>query len=410
MSFRKLSRQRVSPLLLAVLLSGLAPVLQAAEAGAGFDATATWQQLLETAGTDGAQSPYEALDLMAAVGYDEHSVDADACRARRDELTKAVDLAPVSIALRHTALLCAQALGDAALAARESNALDALSALALSQAGTTEATLTRPIRLMSKQDMRTLLVVAGLESRYEYYVSSRPVRYMPYVVVVGDPQSDGERHLMFDIVDTMNAVVRGDPYSGYPMQRLQLADALVDAEATGGTAAAIDVKAVREAAMASGVDAKLGKIRAAATDGGIQSLITWLVLCQQTPANTSCSSGLVDALLVGAEQRHAMPMAMLAYAYALGIGVDRDEAAAAALLDDADARWAPAMASGFAASLALSTTRDADIPAFFRARADRAIAAGDLATAILDAAQRMARSLPLDDRQRAAFAADAYNA
>ncbi|MGN7726168.1 tetratricopeptide repeat protein [Luteimonas sp. 22616] len=402
--------RRPRPLLLAALLALAVPTLPAAEPSGGFDAAATWQHFLATAGTDGSGSPYDSLDLLEIIGYDEHAVDAVACEAHREQVAKAVEMAPVSIALRHAALLCAQAITDTAAAARESAALDALSALALSQADVADPSLALPIRVMGKQDMRTLLVLAGLESRYEYYISPRPIRFLPYVVAVGDPETGGERHLMFDMVDTMNAAVRSDPYSGYPMQRLQLSDALVDAEAANGQLAAIDAKAVREASMANGVDARIEAVRIAAGEGGIQSLATWLLLCQQAPANPSCSSGLVDALLAGAEQRHALPMAMLSYAYATGTGVGKDEAAAATLLDDADERWAPASASGFVASLALATTPKTDIPAFFRARADRAIAAGDRATMLLDASQRMARALPLDERQLIAFATPAYNA
>lgn len=409
MSPDRSSRHRLPALLLAAMLSLAASTLPAAVPAADFDAVGAWRQFLATAGADGTANPYDALDVLQAVGYDGYAVDGDTCEAKRDQLADAVNAAPVSVAVHHAAMLCAQVEGDAVRAARESAALDALAALALSQAGPPDPGIALPIRVLSMQDIRTLLVVAGLEARYEYYAAPRPKRYLPYVVVVVDPDSGVERHLMFDVLDTMNAMVRGDPYSGYPMQRLQLAEGLVDAQAANGLPAAVDAKAQREAASVDGAEAKIDKLRTAAGNGGVQSMLTWLVVCQLSPATASCSSELVDALLAGAEQRQAVPMAMLAYAYAAGIGVGKDEAAAATLLDEADRRWPPASASGFVANIALGTATGDEIPAFFRARAERAISAGDRGTLVLDGRQRIARSLALDERQRTAFATEEYN-
>ncbi len=97
---------------------------------------------------------------------------------------------------------------------------------------------------------------------------------------------------------------------------------------------------------------------------------------RETTPFAGCADGLIDALLPAAEQRHAVPMVLLAYAYAQGLGIERDEAAAATLLDAADRRWAHGAASTYFASYWL-TRHPQEIPSFVQARIDAARAAGN---------------------------------
>lgn len=385
-------------------LSSFAARAADAPAAPSFDAASAWKAFLARPDAD---KGYAGYDLLEALSYDEHAVDAGACAAHRDELARAVAAAPVGIALRHAAMLCAQASGDQAGAAREAAALDALSALAFSQAISAESDLAPPIRVMNSQDAHTLLTLAGLEAAYEYYASLRPARYFAYVKVVVDPKDGHERHLAFDALDTIDAVVHGDPYSGYPMQRMQLADQLVENEAANGLQRGLDLKALREASLSDDAAAKVARLREAANAGGIQSLAGWLMLCQLAPS-PGCADGLVDALLPGAEQRHALPMALLAMAYANGIGVGRDEKAASALLDAADERWRPAAASATVAAAWLATGKG-EMPSFVRARVDRAIAAGNQEALLALASWQSSHQRALDDGQRAALATPAFN-
>lgn len=381
------------------LVAALAATPLAARAAdpapAAFDAQAAWTRFLADADIGTATKAYDALN---AVSYDLASVDQAACTAHRDELAHAVEVVPVSLALRHAAVLCAQATKDDAALAAQNVALDALAALALAQAKGPEPALAAPIRVGTARDAQALLALAGFEASYEYYVSVRPARYMSYVKVVVDPETNQERHLAFDVVDTMNTINRKDAYSGYPMQRVQIADLLVDQEADSGLLRAVDVRAVREAATVATPHEKIAKVRDAANAGGLQSAIAWMALCVRTPAE-DCTD-LVDALLTGSEKRQAIPMALLAFAYANGIGVAKDEGAARTLLDAADARWKPAAASAFAASM-WSVIGGGEMPPFLRERMQRSVAAGNLQALLADVDDRIERKIALDAAARA---------
>jgi TPR repeat protein len=334
------------------------------------DAAAMWQEFLAR---EDAIKAYDAYELLDTLGYDLHQVDAEACREHADALAEGVRRASVSIALRHVAVLCAEATGDAALAGTQGEVLEALSRHALAQASDVSGAI--PIRVMSAQDAFSLIAGMGLESTYQYYIGSPLSRYLPFVAVAWDPEARVERHMTFDNIDTMNAIVRTDPYSGYPFQRTQLSQAILESQAKSDIVMGVDLLATRDSYSQSSVAAKAAKLRPAAELGGIHAAATWLNLCESKAA-AGCADGLVDALLPAAEQRRALPMALLAYAHANGIGVERDEAAAIALLDAADRRWPRAGASAYYASYWL-LRHPGDIPSFVQARIDAAMAAGN---------------------------------
>lgn len=335
------------------------------------DAAVLWQDFRARA--EGARA-FEGFAVLDQVGYDMHEVDAAKCRERRAALADAVAHSPVSIAIRHASVLCARATGDAALAAREGEVLESLSRLALSQAS--DRADAPPITVLSPQDAFSLIASIGLEPAYQYYVLGTPRRYMPFVVVAWDEEAGEERHLSFDNVDAMNAVIRTDPYSDYPIQRNQLAREIVEQEAKGGMLMATDLLALREASTLGTVDAKVSRLREAAESGGVHSGLAWLALCEQQPASSRCADGLVDALLPGAEDHRAASMVLLAMAYANGTGIARDEAAASELLDAADRRWPKAGASAYFAAAWLST-HPGEVPAFVQRRVDLARRAGN---------------------------------
>ncbi len=347
-----------------------APATSQQAAAHAFDAAAAWREFL--ARKDAIRA-FDGYDVLDKVGYDLHAVDADACREQRNALDEAVRLAGISIALRHASMLCAEATGDAAVAAREGDAFDALSRLALSQAS--DIGNAPPIRVLGAQDAYALVAAAGLENLYDYYANLLPARYMPFVIAAWDEEAGSERHLVFDIIDAMNAVVRDDPYSGYPIQRTQLALAVIEEQNRSGALMGRDMAAVRASLEAETPQDKVARLRDAATAGGIQAAATWMTVCETTPF-PGCADGLVDALLPAAEQRHALPTALLAYAYAQGLGIERDEAAAAALLDAADRRWARGAASTYFASYWLARHQQ-PIPALVQARIDAARRAGN---------------------------------
>ena len=324
------------PLLLAAL--ACAPPAAADEPRLGvrdvIDAPqAAWDRFL----SDPAHADaYDAYDVLGAIGYALDRVDAGACADRRVALDAAVRQAAVSIALHRARMLCAEATGDEAMAEEAMLATGALAQLALSQRR--EGFWPQPARVMGPADVYALLASSGLEYRYEYYPLVEPQRYFPLVVAVWDETLGAERHLWFDYVDTLDRLVRGDPFSGYPVQRRQLAYGFLEPQAARGETAALDMQAIQAFRMAGAKVDAVDKLRPGAEAGGLQSAGTWLMLCAQQPA-AGCADGLVDALLPQAEEQHAAFTALLALAHALGVGVESDPGSAAALLDAADRRW-----------------------------------------------------------------------
>lgn len=330
---------------------------------------------------------YDAYDVLGEVGYTLLEVDAAACVDRRAALETAVLQAPVSIALHRARMLCAEAVDDDVVAEEAMQAIAALSRLALS--GHREGFWPEPARVMGPPDIYALLASSGLEFRYEYFPLAAPQRYYPLVVSAWDDRLGAERHLWFDYVDTANDIVRGDPFSGYPIQRLQLANSFIEAQAENAEVAALDMQAILAFRTAGGKVDAVDKLRAGAEAGGLQSSGVWLVMCALYPA-TGCADGLVDALLPQAEEEHAAHTALLALAYAIGVGVERDPTSAATLLDAADRRWHRDGGTVMLAGLWTQLAGREPPPAFLLQRMQAAQARGNPVIPVLTAAWKLA--------------------
>jgi tetratricopeptide (TPR) repeat protein len=329
------------------------------------------------------KATYERFDALDKVGYDHAAVDADACRDHAVELRDAVIAVPVSIALHRAAMLCADALGDAAMAEREAAALASLSKHALTGHG--DSAWRKPIPVLSPRDVYALVALLGYEYRYDYYRGVDPNRYLPLVVAVWDPEKQVERHLAFDFIDTTNAIDREGDYVGYPYNRHLLADAFIESQSSGGETIGVDTLAVEAALEADGPAERIAKLREGAARGGMGSLSNWMTVCVAEKTE-DCADGLIDALLPLAEQKQALPMALLAMAYAEGVGVKKDIEAADALLDAADRRWHGRGASAMYAALE-STLREGRIGDFAMRRLRGSVAAGDSDAEMLLVAQ-----------------------
>ena len=345
------------------------------------DPAQAWTRFLAHADLGDAYDRHDALD---AVGYTLASVDADACRAHGDALREAVRRVPVSIALHQAALLCAEAVGDEALADREAAALAALSKLALSNAG--EGTFRRPIRVFSPRDVYALVAMLGYEFRYDYYRLVRPERTMPLVVAAWDPDAKVEHHLAFDFIEATYAVDRDDDHVGFPILRNDLVAAFVKGEREGDELLGVDIAAMQAAQEAGTVAERQDALREAVRRGGIASMREWLALCVQAHP-PGCGDELIDALLPLAERRQAMPMVILALAHAEGVGVAKDMQAARALLDAADRRWYRRGASVAYAQLQTRSGGAAGDP-FVLERLRLAEAAGNVDAAMLRVARQ----------------------
>lgn len=279
---------------------------------------------------------FKAFDVIEAVGYDYASVDAEKCREHAATLREAVEAVPVSIALHRAALMCAEAVDDAAAAERQSLALGALSKLALSDGS--GSAWARPIRVLSPRDIYALLALLGYEFRYEYFRDLHPRRYFPLMVAAWDPEAKVERHLSFDYIDAIAAIERDAAYPGTATQRHVLAQAVIQSQARSREVSAMDLLALGDSIEAQDPKAQMARLREGASHGGLMSIARWIRICAEGGV-PGCEEGLVDSLLPLAEQQQAMPLALMSVLYARGIGVPRDAAKSAALLDAADARW-----------------------------------------------------------------------
>jgi len=235
--------------------------------------------------------------------------------------------------VRRAAMFCAGATGRDDVAEAELSVLMSLSRHAWSQAS--DVGSAPPIQVLHSIDAYALLHASGLEFRYDYYASYAADRYMPMMVAAWDPEAAQERVLAFDFVDVGYQLDRESPFSGFPVQREVMADAFLQAQTQANESLAADVHALRAARLQTTPQAKVAAMRTAAGRGGILSGVAWLLVCQTQP-HDGCGDGFVDAWLPYAEQKHVMPMVLLAHAYEHGVGVEADAAAARQLLDAAD--------------------------------------------------------------------------
>lgn len=334
-----------------------------------------------------------AFDVVDAIDYSGDAVDAEGCRSQAAALDKALAVAPVSLALWRMAYLCADATGDTARADRAEAVLASLAAHALAASG--DATTQGPMRMLVPLDSSALLATMGVEADYTYYVDAVPQPYLRYAIVVDAADGTGERHLVFDDVDTAARLDRADPNHGTSMLRHAWADGLVKGSAKNGAPADVDLAAVREAMQADSAAERATLLRAAARDGGLNSAMTLLTLCAQKVAD-DCAP-VVDALLERAERNEAMAMSMLAFAQVNGIGTAARPADGWALLDRAHARWTSGALANYI-RLHEAALGEAAWPEALRSRFEAAAAAGNPMAQRVLAARRIQTKQPLAER------------
>ena len=339
-------------------------------AGAAFDPAAAWRQFL--AGADSSVVG-QSYSVIASLRNEDGSYDAEKCRANAVALDKAIAAVPVSLALRFHAYRCAEARKDDAAADRYLSDFGVLARHALAQAS--DDPYAPPIRVVTDFDIYALIDASGLELRYEFLTLSPQPRYLTLVTASWDPKAKLERRLRFDFLDTLVRIERKNPISPYPLFRQQLRETFIKQMAEHNRLAALDLQAVRRAYAADAAADKIAAVRPMAEQGGIQSSLLWLAVCDESPF-AGCGAGLVDALLPKAEKRFAMPMVILALANARGIGVKKDEAAAMALLDAAETVWGKGRALYFYADEWTSLDTKGFPPAL-QSRLDRAASEGN---------------------------------
>ncbi|MDI9237466.1 hypothetical protein QLQ15_00885 [Lysobacter sp. LF1] len=356
-----------------------------------FDADKAWQQFLAKGDL---KKGFDAFNVLDEVGYDAIKVDAQRCASQQGALATAVQDAPISIAIRRVAFLCAQALGDDAGADRELAALAALSRHALESSG--DPAVSHPIRILAPADAVALLVTSGLQTSYFYYTELWPRRYLPFVAAAWDPETKTERHYAFDAIDTIYTLDRDNEVFGNVALRHSYSITMVKSWAEAGDTSDVDLMAARKAHEAADPRAKVAAFKPAAQQGGVVSLSAWLLVCDKSPFK-GCADDLVEPLLSGAEKEEAIPTVLLALAYARGIGLERDEVAAMKLLDRAD-QWWPGAAGHYAMTWDLLD--DGPYPAALQTRLDRMQERGSRVP------RRLALYRKVDDRKAELSASD----
>jgi TPR repeat protein len=311
-------------LLLAVPLQSMAGIVDIDSVAK--DPAKAWLDFTASADFETAYSAYEVLDK---VGYTAEGVDAEACRMHTAEVDEAVANAPVSIAVMRTALLCAEATGQADKATKLEAGLVALSREALKDGR--QLPWPKPIRVLGPNDVYVLMQAAGLEVHYEYFALTQPARYFPLVVAAWDAEAGKEITYAFDYVDATSRIRGTNEYQGYPFYKNLLVDFFEGAQAKGNQLAAMDLQALRMAMQAEDAAAKVKALRVSAGYGGIQSLRVWIALCARRPFK-GCGDGLEDILLGFAEEKRVVPMVMLAFLHAEGIVAKRNDEVADGLL------------------------------------------------------------------------------
>ena len=359
-------------LLASVLLAGLPA--RAAEPAATDPVAAQWRTFLATAKVDEVT---EAFGVLAKLRGDDGQIDAAACESQRQALGKAIAVVPVSFALQHAALLCAEARGDAAVAEQELKRFGALVRHAL--AGTSDVWNGRPIRIVVAADIGAFVQAGGLEFRYQYIEagSGRQVAHL----AVWDPQVKLERHLRFDYLDTLVKLSRDKPGASFPSFRHEMAEGFLEQMERSNQVPGLDFLAAQEASSLKTAQEKVARLRPVAESGGFQAAYAWLGACMESPY-AGCGEGLVDALLPYAEQKHAYPMLLLAVAYTEGVGVAKSESSAMTLLDAAEKQLGGGRAAYTYARFWSQWHEDAFPPALLT-RLDAAIAAGNHAALAL---------------------------
>ena len=343
---------------IAAVLLAMAP-----RAHAAFDAQKEWSAFL--AGSTTYDQVNEAFHALGEVHYNVESVDAAACGGARATLDAALQRVPVSLALHHAAMLCAEALHDATSGETHMDAIAALTRHAIAESGDGAGAWTRPLRVVRPEDVLAFAAAAGYDSGYGYFEQVRATDVYPLTQVVIDRDTHRERHFRFDWVDTLARLKSDSDFAGYPRDREIIAAAFVDNWAGDDDIAWVDARALRAASQADDRDAARDVLRGAAARGGLMSIHSWMEACRTAP-RPHCADGLVDALLPLAEHGDALPRVLLALAYDDGIGIARDPAAARTLLESADASWEGHGAALFFASVLLA--REAAWPAWLQAR------------------------------------------
>lgn len=362
-----------------------------------------------------AQGDYDKIVRTygdAALAFGEGSgVDPALCKKHKARIDAATQTNPVGIGVWRVAWRCAEADGEAGLAAQRRRRFEALVRHAFESvppdAGRT------PIRVLDEGDVAAVIAESGLDAIDLYYDRDRNGRYLELVATLLDKEAGVERRLVFDVLDARMRLKRDRADAKFPFARTGLANELLERGRETGSIAATRTLQLR-AMMKAGAEKFEDSLDQAVRDNNKVAIYTLAMFCTTPRENLPCGKRHIDALLPYAEGRFSPALVWLAQAYRSGIGVPRDDAAARVLLDAADRR-AGGVAGRLRLAYFLGRRGDvAELPAVLRGPIEAAARRGDLAAqlALVDAANTPAQTarwsaLQRDAAKRAAEAGSA---
>jgi TPR repeat protein len=275
-----------------------------------------------------------SFDVLEPLQYPD-GLSADGCAAQADALSAALRTNPVSLALRHAALACAELGDDTALAARHEAVLGGL--LATAVAGGRGASSNRPVPISAEIDVVGFAKAAGLQIDGAYHLSGVQPRLLPLHVLLSDPAAGTERDLEFDFFDVWLDLSRAEPESAYPIYGMGSATQYLEHSAESGNVGARIALALRaNRSTPEGREQATGILRGAIAAGSDAATLLLAEACFTAPDLWSCEGHEVDGALELAEKGSGRALVLLAAAYTAGVGVKRDAGSAARLLERAE--------------------------------------------------------------------------
>lgn len=260
---------------------------------------------------------------------DQHrKVDAAACRSHAAELDAAARHDPLGLAVWYYKERCADALGDASLAAQ--NEKNFVAVLRDTLQGIPPDNGQTPIPLGSMADGVALMDASGETMTYSYIDISRIADGIVWRVGLRDESGAHQRNLSFDLTGPRLRLVHSPQATRSPFVRVSAwLDATRDwqAEARKGDGMPVTLDGLdREPAAV-----RTARIKREAADDHLSDAIVLARYCFERPKE-ACTAAAVDNLLTFAEQGHAEAMVLLAYAYTNVDGFKHDEESAKALM------------------------------------------------------------------------------
>lgn len=340
-----------------------------------------------------------ALKVLDGLGYP-HGTTAEACATHATDLESSLRANPVSVALRHAALRCAEAAGDTAAASTHEAVLGALLAGATRDGAGRSDEL--PIAITSEIDVIGFAEATGLELVGAHLVPSTRPRHLLVEAWLLDREAGTERELSFDFLDTWLALARDLDVARYPVGGSGSArEYLASAAEQGNLGARIGLALASDRRTAEGRAQATAMLRGAIAAGSKPATILLARGCFSAPKLWDCDGREMDAVLELAEGGSGHALVVLAAAYLTGEGVRRDAESSRRLLAQAEKRLGVSVANEQLAMLVAGRElRDDDLGRAGTRALRRAAEAGSArARYLLSVLIRQGEVDPVDDAE-----------